>query len=613
LAEFSKKDFLKTKGQKRNSINQYYGYKKPLTTSFLWFIITMKEGETLSNNNYKFKSNFIDFKKMSQGYYKDYFNYFSSNIAETSALSTLAYFVITKGSLENALKFIKENIEDENTFEFVEKFAKDVPEENIHRFAEKLGEKNLEQLLRAIDSDFDRIATPDGVSELVAQLLDLNENDTILDLGSGVGSFLTYVDYHYKVREKYGIELDTSNFITSNLKKLVLRTNVKYILGNMLSQDFKHLKSNKIFSNPPLGIRFSNIYEKGNFEIPGNYIEYSNLNMTGDWAYVLAALPQQSLDGRCVVIVSNSATWNKSDEHIRRTLIEEGKIEGIISLPDNLYPKLSVSLSLVIFSSSNKEIKMVDASKVYTLGRKVNTIETDDVKRIIDAYNKETEISRVVSIEELSSKEYILNPSRYINTSQDIQDYQLLGDLVFSINRGSMISSAELDSLSTTDFTDYHYLMLQNIQDGIISEELPGLKNIDEKYEKFCVEDGDLIISKIAPFKIARVKGVEGKKVLANGNLYFIKIDSSKIDPTYLEFVLQSELGIIQLNRLAKGSTIKNISIQDLKEVRIPIVSLEKQKIIAEKFESICYDLRILEIQTKKLKNKKEKLIKEVI
>jgi len=59
----------------------------------------------------------------------------------------------------------------------------------------------------------------------------------------------------------------------------------------------------------------------------------------------------------------------------------------------------------------------------------------------------------------------------------------------------------------------------------------------------------------------------EDKTILANGNLYFIELDESKVNPTFVEVFLQSEVGMTQLNRYAKGAAMKSISIQDLKTI----------------------------------------------
>ena len=38
--------------------------------------------------------------------------------------------------------------------------------------------------------------------------------------------------------------------------------------------------------------------------------------------------------------------------------------------------------------------------------------------------------------------------------------------------------------------------MLANIQNGIINDDLPFIKSIDKKLEKYCVKNNSLVISK---------------------------------------------------------------------------------------------------------------------
>jgi len=66
---------------------------------------------------------------------------------------------------------------------------------------------------------------------------------------------------------------------------------------------------------------------------------------------------------------------------------------------------------------------------------------------------------------------------------------------VKSINRGAMIQSKDLNDISSITITSFNYLMLQNIKDGIIDSGLLYLNNIDEKLEKYCVKDKNLIAS----------------------------------------------------------------------------------------------------------------------
>lgn len=69
--------------------------------------------------------------------------------------------------------------------------------------------------------------------------------------------------------------------------------------------------------------------------------------------------------------------------------------------------------------------------------------------------------------------------------------------MIVNITRGAQIKASELDELVSYEPTDFQYLMLANIQDGIISDDLPYLKELDKKQEKYCIKNNSLVISKM--------------------------------------------------------------------------------------------------------------------
>lgn len=201
--------------------------------------------------------------------------------------------------------------------------------------------------------------------------------------------------------------------------------------------------------------------------------------------------------------MANGGMWNKPDEGLRKELIEQGLIEGIIQLPERLLSSTGIPVTVLIMSQGNDEIRMVDASKLVTKGRRQNTLENSDVMNILNAYHTDTDISNSVSIDEIAANEYILNPNRYMEVDVEIENGISLGELCLSINRGAMVKSKDLDSMVSKTSTQYHYLMLQNIKDSLIDAKLPNLKEIEDRLSKYCIQDKNLIISKTSPFKIA--------------------------------------------------------------------------------------------------------------
>ena len=222
-----------------------------------------------------------------------------------------------------------------------------------------------------------------------------------------------------------------------------------------------------------------------------------------------------------------------------------------------------------------------------------------DIDCIVKACNENSDISKTVSLDAIAEENYCLTPSRYLtHKSISIDDGVPFGSIIKSVTRGAQLSAAVLDGLVSVKETNNQYLMLSNIQNGLISKELPYLSKLDETLEKYCIEDDDLILSKNgAPYKVAIAHPEPGKKVLANGNLYVIKIDKTKANPIYVKAFFESELGIESLQRISMGSIVPNISLSELKNVMIPLPSLEKQNEFAERYTEQINKIEILKIK----------------
>ena len=539
------------------------------------------------------------------------------NSSYVAAIAALAIAKKKANNKESMLNYLEVGIKDETTLIFLKKVEKEF-NKIIEEHSKKYDIDTLKAAALFYESKrsyaSDLSSTPEGISELAIALLDVNNNDIVLDLGSGANSFLIQAAFQSGSQNLYGVEVNTNNVITANIRRFLTGLPIKTIQGNVISQEFTYLSANKVFSNHPLGIRFSELQNYANKNLKmKKYFKEAKRTITGDWLFNIAAYLNTKQPGRTVVLMTNAGTWNKPDEEFRKKLLEEGVVEGVILLPERLFSNTMMPLTMMILSQNNKEVKMVDASEIYTEKRRQNTLESTDVEKILDAYYNDTNISKKVTFDEIAKQEYILNPLRYIGIDLGIKDGIQLGELCLSINRGAMIRSKDLDELVTSDETNYHYLMLQNIYDGVIESSLPNLINIEAKYQKYCINDKNLIISKISPFKIALAHVKENELILANGNLYFIELDETKVNPVFILMFLQSETGMAQLNRFAKGGAMKSISIQDLKTIQIPNLPRAEQDRIAEEYDNLSEELIILQRQMDIVRDKKAKLLEGAI
>lgn len=260
---------------------------------------------------------------------------------------------------------------------------------------------------------------------------------------------------------------------------------------------------------------------------------------------------------------------------------------------------------MIVFSHGHSEVMMVDASEACEKGRRMNVITDAHISQILDACDHETAISRRVSYEEIKSNDFNLSPGLYLGPQEEeVENGVELGSLV-SITRGAQVTASILDELASPTRTDTQYLMLANIQNGMIDEELPYLTEIDERLEKYLLKNDDLILSKIgAPFKVAVAEIKEGQKILANGNLYILTVTDRRIDPFYLKAYLESERGIAALKKITVGTTIPSLGVEQLKRLIIPLPPLEEQhkiKEIADEYRSCVAEYRLLQRKMSKV------------
>ena len=99
---------------------------------------------------------------------------------------------------------------------------------------------------------------------------------------------------------------------------------------------------------------------------------------------------------------------------IRKNLVEAGNIEAIIGLPANIFFGTGIPTIVMVLRKNPEHdgILIIDASKGFVKEGKNNKLRACDIKRIVDAVEKRTDIEgfcHVASIEEVRANDYNLN------------------------------------------------------------------------------------------------------------------------------------------------------------------------------------------------------------
>lgn len=248
---------------------------------------------------------------------------------------------------------------------------------------------------------------------------------------------------------------------------------------------------------------------------------------------------------------------------------------------------------------------MIDATKHFQQGRRQNEFSDKDIDLIIDALTVDHEYSKDISIEELRKNEYNLNLSRYAAGDLRFENGVPFESVIKRISRGAPCTAKQLDEMVSDCVTNMQYLMLANIRDGVIDDKLPYLSYIDQKYEKYCLKNNSLILSKNGlPYKVAVASVQKNQKILANGNLYIIELDEKKANPYYIKAFFDSEQGYTVLKSITVGAVLPNIGVDKLKKVEIPLPPIEEQNRIAEKYRATMDEIAVIKLRLEKAVNK---------
>ena len=443
----------------------------------------------------------------------------------------------------------------------------------------------------------DDLETPACVGRLAAKLLNVQSDDKVADFCCGHGGVAIELEQEGLQTPVIGIEVKEQVATTAKIRMLSTGANVNITVGDVFELSDKPQKFDKIFCNYPFGLHLRELGPKHEYlKTVAKKIPSVSKATSSDWLFNHLLIDSLNERGKAIGIMTNGSTWNTIDRNTREYFVEQGYIECVIALPAKLFASTNIPTTMIILSHGNEKIRMIDATDVCMKGRRQNLLSDEDIARIVEAYAKDTEISRVLSIDELRESDFVLHPGRHF--SEEIDEGVPFETVIKNINRGAHCTAEQLDDMSTQDETNIHFLKTSDIQNGIIVGPLQSLSYIEDNFEKYCIKNNSLIISKIGfPYKVAVVSVADDEKILANANLYVVELDEKKVDPYYLKAFLESEEGQSRFRSITVGASVLSIGVKDLKAMRIPLPSMEEQKKIGQRCKDVLDEITQLKEQ----------------
>jgi type I restriction enzyme M protein len=155
-----------------------------------------------------------------------------------------------------------------------------------------------------------------------------------------------------------------------------------------------------------------------------------------NYAWIQHMIHHLAPNGKIGLVLANGAlsTQTGGEGEIRKRIIEDDLIEGIIALPTQLFYSVTIPVTLW-FISKNKQQKgktlFIDARKMGNMvDRKHRDFADADIQKIADTFTAFQTghlepvkgFSAIASIQDIAAQDYILTPGRYVGIEEKEDD-----------------------------------------------------------------------------------------------------------------------------------------------------------------------------------------------
>ena len=458
------------------------------------------------------------------------------------------------------------------------------------------------------DNEIHGSYTSGDIEKLATAVFAPSEFKTVMDIGCGQGVFLTETAIHEKAGELHGIEIKQEDAIVTRMKMLLLGQDVNRIrCEDVFDMDFRNPelpKSDAVFCHMPIKQRL----ESKQLLSCGLFDEKTAKRVSvhsSEWAYIRAMRKMMKKGGKGIAFIRASLLYRESEQEFRKELLESGMLEGVVLLPEGVLLNTGIQIAMLVLSENNNRIKMVNAASYYEKIKFRNVLTDTERNRILDLY-----FNGVANLEDgnhsddyievaprtIADNTYSFDPMRYVlDEKVCFTNARKLSEGTQDIFRGAQITSDKQKEMSNLGgkAPNAYLLNLSNISNGYMDEALVEV-HIDkiEKYKKYMLQDGDVIISaRGTKISTAVAENIQDRNIIATGNLIVVRCNDT-LEPYYLKAFFDSDDGNLCLSVAQTGSTIFAINPKQLCELQYDAIDMKKQKLIAEKEKALIDELR---------------------
>lgn len=463
------------------------------------------------------------------------------------------------------------------------RFLKEIAEFNYDN-SEDLGNA-FEYLLSIMGSQGDagQFRTPRHIIDMMVEIVAPQKNETILDPACGTAGFLISA---YNYIKKHNVDENGNSTLTSDDRNRMTEN----FEGYDISPDMVRLSRVNMYLHgftAPRIHEYDTLTSQGrwddNFDVilanppfmtpKGGITPHKRYRVDAKRAEVLFVdyiAEHLNPTGRAAIIVPEGIVFQTQTayKNLRKMLVEEGYLYGVISLPSGVFnPYTGVKTSILLIDKAlarQKDgivfIKMNNDG--FDLGAQRREIKQNDIPDILDILNLykmgeeilDTSLAVIVAKEEIRKTQYVLVAEKYKNETVPCGEWPMveLGELC-EITRGTSITKRDL-------------------LDGSVPVIAGGQK--PAYYHNTSNRQGKVIT-------------VSGSGAYAGFVNYFecpifasdcstIQSNKETIDIEYIYYILKAKQD--EIYRLQSGMGQPHVYAKDLKQIKIPVPPISIQK-----------------------------------
>lgn len=399
------------------------------------------------------------------------------------------------------------------------------------------------------------------MSDIIAHHLRDKEEIKIYDPTSGSGSLLInigksvsrHVDDNSQIKYyAQELKLNTYNLTRMNLiMRGINPSNIEARNGDTLKEDWPYfdesdpagtyepLYIDAVVSNPP----YSQEWDPTGQDSDPRYSDFG-LAPKGcaDFAFLLHDLYHVKPQGIMTIVLPHGVLYRGGSEYtIRKELVEHNHIDTIIGLPEKVFFGTGISTIVMVLKRDSKvddNILFIDASRCFEKDGKNNRLRACDIKKIVDAVterNETPDFARLVSRKTIRENDYNLNISRYVDSSDKAEKWDIFATMFGGIPNDEISSLSKYweafptlkEQLFSFDKNGYAHLSVDNIESTIYKND--DVNSLIKKFYQHFYDFPELIKEQVVD-KFLTLKEQQTKASVTN-NLFARHDDLPLIDP----------------------------------------------------------------------------------